>query len=73
MQQQIDEFLDYLASEKGYSGNTLAAYRNDLTQFGQYLATDLQKAAPTSWDQVDKARVIDYILHMKELSTRLPR
>ncbi len=67
MQQQIDEFLDYLASEKGYSGNTLAAYRNDLTQFAQYLADDSQQAAPTSWDQVDKARIVDYILAMKEL------
>lgn len=67
MQQQIDEFLDYLASEKGYSGNTLAAYRNDLTQFAQYLADNTQRPAPESWDQVDKARIIDYILAMKEL------
>ena len=67
MQQQIEEFLDYLSSEKGYSGNTLAAYRNDLTQFAQYLTDESHQAAPTSWDQVDKARVIDYILHMKEL------
>ncbi len=67
MQQQIEEFLDYLSSEKGYSGNTLAAYRNDLTQFALYLTDESQQAAPTSWDQVDKARVIDYILHMKEL------
>ena len=67
MQQQIEEFLDYLASEKGYSGNTLAAYRNDLTQFALYLTNESQQAAPSSWDQVNKARVIDYILHMKEL------
>ena len=40
MQQQIEEFLDYLSSEKGYSGNTLAAYRNDLTQFALYLTDE---------------------------------
>jgi integrase/recombinase XerD len=67
MQQQIDEFLDYLASEKGYSGNTLAAYRNDLTQFLHYLAAGSPEAAPDRWDQVDKPRIVSYILHMKEL------
>ncbi len=33
MQEQIDEFLDFVATERGYSENTLAAYRNDLGQF----------------------------------------
>ena len=33
MQDQINQFLDYLEAEKGYSNNTLAAYQNDLNQF----------------------------------------
>ena len=66
MQTQIDEFLDYLATEKGYSVNTLAAYRNDLTQFADFLADESDKAAPSSWDEVDKDRIVDFILYMKE-------
>lgn len=64
MQARVDEFLDYLATEKGYSGNTLAAYRNDLTQFAQYLS---EEGGASSWDQVDKTQIVAYILHMKEL------
>ena len=64
MQTQVDEFLDYLAAEKGYSDNTLAAYRNDLTQFTQYL---IDQAGAQTWDQVSQTQIVSYILHMKEL------
>jgi integrase/recombinase XerD len=64
MQAQVDEFLDYLATEKGYSDNTLAAYRNDLTQFAQYL---LEQAGAERWDSVSQTQIVAYILHMKEL------
>jgi len=64
MQTQVDEFLDYLATEKGYSDNTLAAYRNDLTQFTQYL---IDQAGAQTWDQVSQTQIVNYILHMKEL------
>ncbi len=64
MQTQVEEFLDYLATEKGYSGNTLAAYRNDLTQFTQHV---INQGAAAGWDQVSQAQIVDYILHMKEL------
>lgn len=64
MQAQVDEFLDYLAAEKGYSDNTLAAYRNDLGQFTQYLVNQTDAAR---WDEISKNQIVDYILHMKEL------
>lgn len=32
-----ESFLESLATEKGYTSNTLAAYRRDLTEFGRYL------------------------------------
>ena len=35
---QVEEFLRFVAVEKGYSPHTVAAYRNDLTQFVTYLA-----------------------------------
>jgi integrase/recombinase XerD len=34
---QIDNFLQYIAAERGFSHNTAAAYRNDLTQFSEFL------------------------------------
>ena len=33
----LDEFIDYLRDEKGYSENTLSAYSRDLKQFIKYL------------------------------------
>ena len=37
MKQLIDGFLQYLVVEKGSSGNTISAYRNDLYAFLQFL------------------------------------
>jgi integrase/recombinase XerD len=41
MKKQINEFLNYLMIEKGFSGNTIQAYRNDLYQMGDYLVGKL--------------------------------
>ena len=37
MNDRIEAFLASLMEEKGYSNNTIVAYRNDLTQFCDYL------------------------------------
>jgi integrase/recombinase XerD len=60
MKEQIWEFLDYLTAEKGYSENTLAAYRNDLSQFHTYLEPRV-----SGWDKVDQDTIMDYIMFMK--------
>lgn len=60
MKEQIEQFLEYITEDKGYSNNTLAAYRNDLSQFLEYLKTRV-----SAWDQVDRDTVLDYIMHMK--------
>ncbi len=64
MQEQIRQFLDFLVVEQGYSENTIAAYRNDLSQFAKFLA----KLDPpiTSWAEVKKDKIVGYILHLKE-------
>jgi integrase/recombinase XerD len=56
MRQQIDDFLQYLEVEKGCSENTIAAYRNDLTQFVEFIAQD-----NSNWQQVGKNRLVSYI------------
>jgi integrase/recombinase XerD len=60
MREQIQQFLDYIAEEKGYSQNTLAAYRNDLSQFTDFLA-----GRTNEWDEVTRDTIIDYIMKMK--------
>lgn len=60
MREKIQEFLDYIAIEKGYSQNTLAAYRNDLSQFADFL-----EGRVSSWDEVTRDTIIDYIMVMK--------
>src|SRR3990172_6426694 len=39
MDDRIGHFLHFLSAEKGGSDNTIAAYRNDLTQFHAFLST----------------------------------
>jgi integrase/recombinase XerD len=60
MREQIQEFLDYITEEKGYSQNTLAAYRNDLSQFHDFLKDRVGR-----WDEVTRAIIMDYIMKMK--------
>jgi integrase/recombinase XerD len=60
MREEIQQFLDYIAEEKGYSQNTLAAYRNDLSQFVEFV-----EGRVGGWDQVTRDTIIDYIMKMK--------
>ena len=59
---QVDEFLRFVAVEKGYSDHTVAAYRNDLTQFLGYLAD----ASVTSWADVNRTHILNYVLFLKD-------
>lgn len=43
MNDYLNEFLDYLAVERGFSRNTLEAYRRDLSQFYQFLSRVCKK------------------------------
>jgi integrase/recombinase XerD len=63
MEEQIQDFLNFLDTEKGYADNTIAAYRNDLTQFLRYLE---QQDNVSSWAEVDKDIIINYVLNLKE-------
>ena len=63
MEEQIQDFLNFLDTEKGYADNTIAAYRNDLTQFLRYLE---QQGNVSSWAEVDKDTIINYVLNLKE-------
>jgi integrase/recombinase XerD len=62
MQARIDGFLNFLTVEKGYSKNTIDAYRNDLSQFVRFL----EEQMVSSWNEVTKERLTAFILEMKD-------
>jgi integrase/recombinase XerD len=62
MKAQVDEFLRFLSVEKGYSRHTIAAYRNDLTQFLGFLAD----TTASRWGEVDRTHIIQYVRFLKE-------
>jgi integrase/recombinase XerD len=65
--EDIESFLNYLTVEKGYSDNTIAAYRNDLGDlagFGEKETT--QKGSLPTWENFGRQGVLSYLLHLKE-------
>jgi integrase/recombinase XerD len=66
MDDRVGQFLNYLSVEKGSSNNTIAAYRNDLSQFRTYLqaAANINGDSPR-WDAVDRALIIEYVSELK--------
>lgn len=60
MTEEIQQFLEHISEEKGYSQNTLAAYQNDLSQFASYLAGRV-----SGWGEVNQDIIMDYIMVMK--------
>jgi len=66
MEASIQEFLDYLVTEKGRSHNTITAYRNDLTQFYGFVTQAGQIQGEPSWAAVTRNHLINYILFLKE-------
>ena len=62
MNAHIQEFLDYLTAERGSSDNTVSAYRNDLTQFDEFMVGRNK----SDWADVTRDDLIEYILWLKE-------
>jgi integrase/recombinase XerD len=62
MKQDIETFLEYLAKEKGYSQNTLTAYRNDLNQLMAYVEAEKKKGIIKSTTTLLKS----YLLNLRE-------
>jgi integrase/recombinase XerD len=60
MEQQVYDFLLHLTEEYGRSANTIAAYRNDLTQFVEFLA---QQADPPleNWSRLGVATLEQHL------------
>ena len=63
MLEQIESFLDYLSVEKGYSENTIAAYRNDLVGLADYARNN---GSISRWHDFSRQTMMGYLLDLKE-------
>jgi integrase/recombinase XerD len=77
LQRDIERYLSYLVNDKGSSENTVAAYRNDLSQLYEHLRTVRTPGRQLSvvsggeddsfnWGAVNKARLVAFLGSMKE-------
>ena len=67
MGEEIRNFLNHLSIEKGFSENTINAYRNDLNQLADFIEeTAVGKGYTPDWSRVDRNLLISYILDLKE-------
>ena len=66
MKQSVNEFLQHLVVERGFSQNTLDAYSNDLNQFRGFVADKLRDGDREVWRQVDINLLNDYISELRE-------
>ena len=71
----VQDFLRFLAEERRLSANTLSAYRNDVRQFEDYLASERVARAEDGRADAElegrlpaagRAQVVDFFLHLKE-------
>ncbi|MEE8471315.1 MAG: site-specific tyrosine recombinase XerD [Dehalococcoidia bacterium] len=70
MDEGVRGFLAFLTVEKGFSNNTLDAYRNDLSQFTAFINQRVgdQDGSEPDWKSVDRSLVLDYLVNLRERS-----
>ena len=67
MRQVIDNFLNYLAVEKGFPQNTIAAYRNDLNQLASFIEEEAAKRGSIPpWASFDRQAMLSYLLDLRQ-------
>ncbi|MFC1950561.1 site-specific tyrosine recombinase XerD [Chloroflexota bacterium] len=67
MREDINSFLNYLTVEKGFSENTVVAYRNDLYQMASFAEEETVKRGLTpSWASFGRQEMLSYLLNLKD-------
>jgi integrase/recombinase XerD len=67
MKEPIENFLNYLAVEKGYSENTIDAYRNDLNGLIEFAKREAsRRGSIPSWADFSRQSMLSYLLDLKE-------
>jgi integrase/recombinase XerD len=75
MEYQVQRFLEVLSVERGFSGNTIAAYQNDLSQFSAYLNSSpdtIPAGTIATWEGLTSDHVHDYVRWMEERGSYAP-
>ena len=76
MRESVDSFLNHLVVEKGFSRNTLDAYRNDLNQFAEYVQGSRNSSSSGNsdpvavgpdrrWGEVNLGLLTDYVSNLR--------
>ena len=65
MSRAIEKFLHFLSVNRAASGNTVAAYRNDLQQLANYVDGCLPRQARSRWHAVEREMIEDFILDLR--------
>jgi len=74
LREAINSFLNYLTVEKGFSENTIVAYRNDLYQLATFVEEEVTRHGLTpSWSSFGRQGMLSYLLNLRRGTTRLPR
>ena len=67
LREDIDSFLNFLTVEKGFSENTVLAYRNDLYQLASFVEEEATKRGFTPlWSSFGRQGMLSYLLNLKE-------
>lgn len=64
MEEQLLTFLNSLQTEKQYSSNTIAAYKNDLTQFLSFMLAEYPHLV--EWQSVTTEMIAQYVTYMDD-------
>ncbi len=62
----IGHFLTFMSVEKGASGNTVAAYKNDLRQFDSFVTSINGNGKARDWDKTGRDLIVDYLLTLRK-------
>lgn len=62
MQDILNDYYYYLQIERGLSKNSIISYKQDLTQFSQFLADK----KIDDWDQIDRFLILDWMQRLQE-------
>jgi len=67
VKEAIDNFLTYLRVEKGFSENTIAAYRNDLNQLTSFIKEEAaRRGSIPPWSSFDRQAMLNYLLDLRQ-------
>jgi len=61
LQGKIQEFIDYLAIERGLAKNTLQAYKRDLFQYWTYL----DQRGTKSWQETEQKNILSFLMYLQ--------